>query len=278
MNRLKQHLNDSLQELEMTQAMHASILSGTAAVSAKTRCFTRPLIVLLAVLCLSFITVAAAVYNGWNREAHGFMTWEAYQSITPFKGERPPILSESDERYVIDFQLALPGYEHFTEEQQELLRDYRNREKDATGGGIFNYQSLDDAKNELGIAYLQGKGSKLQDAVSMRVSGPSRWFQVSAKYTLYAPEEGYRIFFNALLNTLGESGFTTTAFLKEEPIIADIHLRRLDCDATLLKWSDDTVMVFFTHEAISYEGSIAFDTPPEDLFAAAVDVLETLHD
>ena len=206
------------------------------------------------------------------------MTWEAYQSITPFKGERPPILSESDERYVIDFQLALPGYEHFTEEQQKLLLDYRNRETDATGGGVFSYQSLQDAKNELGIVYLQGKGLELKDTVSMRVSGPSRWFQVSAKYTLCALEEGYRIFFNALLNTLGESDFTTTAFLKEEPIIADIRLRRLDCDATLLKWSDDSVMVFFTHEAISYEGSITFDAPPEDLFAAAVDVLETLHD
>lgn len=278
MNKLKQHLNDSLQELEMTPAMQASILSGTAVVSTKTHRFIRPLIVLLAVLCLSFVTVAAALYNGWNREAHGFMTWEEYQSITPFKGERPPIISESDKRYVVDFQLALPGYEHFTEEQQELLRDYRNRETDATGGGIFSYQSLNDVKKELGIDYLQGKGLELEDAVSMRISGPSRSFQVLAKYALCSPEDGYRIFFNALLNTNGESSFTTTAFLKEEPLITDIRLRRLDCDATLLKWSDDTVMVFFTHGAISYEGSILFDTLPEDLFAAAVDVLETLHD
>ena len=275
MNELKIHLDNRLQSLEISPALAARILTGTSPV--KKRRLFRPLIVLLAVLCLSAVTVTAAVYGRWNRETYGFMTWDEYHAITPYASERPFFLEETDERYVIDFHLSLPRYENFTQEQQDLLYFYRNRTNDTHNGGVFSYTSLKDAKTELGIEYLQSKQLELEDTVSMRVSGPSSLYQVLARYTLRTPEEGCELFISALLNTSGESDFTTTTFLKQEPLIADHYVRHLSCDVTLLKWSDNQTIAFFTLDSIAYEISIRFATPPKDLFAASLDVLETLH-
>ena len=67
MNRLKQHLNDSLRELEMTPAMEAAILMSAKTPAKTARKRGRVAVAALLVMCMVGITaVAAAVSTGWR--------------------------------------------------------------------------------------------------------------------------------------------------------------------------------------------------------------------
>ena len=62
MNRLKQHLNDSLQELELTPAMEAEILMNVEKPVRKVRFHSRAIVVALLVVCMVSITAVAAAF------------------------------------------------------------------------------------------------------------------------------------------------------------------------------------------------------------------------
>lgn len=67
MNRLKQHLNDSLQKLELTPAMEADILMNAEKPVRKVRFHSRAIVVALLVVCMVSITaVAAVISTGWQ--------------------------------------------------------------------------------------------------------------------------------------------------------------------------------------------------------------------
>lgn len=67
MNRLKQHLNDSLKELELTPAMEAEILMNTQKPVQKVRFRSRAIVAALLVVCMVSITaVAAVISSGWQ--------------------------------------------------------------------------------------------------------------------------------------------------------------------------------------------------------------------
>ena len=65
MNKLKQHLNDSLNELELSPAMEAEILMNTERPARKVRFRSRAVVATLLVVCLLSITaVATAISTG----------------------------------------------------------------------------------------------------------------------------------------------------------------------------------------------------------------------
>lgn len=67
MNRLKQHLNDSLKELELTPAMEAEILMNTQKPVREVRFRSRAIVAALLVVCMVSITaVAAVISSGWQ--------------------------------------------------------------------------------------------------------------------------------------------------------------------------------------------------------------------
>ena len=91
-------------------------------------------------------------------------------------------------------------------------------------------------------------------------------------------DRGRSISMEAILHSGHASEFILSTWPEQAPAMVDCHLDGLDTDVTLVKFSDTHVMYLLLADTVSYNGHINFDQPPKDLFKAAVDVLETLHD
>lgn len=278
MNKLKQRLNDSLNELELSPQAAAAILAQTPAPKATGHRISRAAIPLLAVLALSCVTAAAVNLRSWGHTEQGFMTWEEYQADGSYTAPPPLSWETNEERYVLNYHLDIPAYSRgFTWEQANRLFHYRNGQKDSVGGGVFSYDRLEDAYEELGVCYLQSDALSLDGPVSMRAAGSHRTYQLVARYKLSDTVKGRSIFVEAILHEGAATEFIISTYPEQIPEMADCHLENLDTDVTLVKLSDTSVMFLLLVDTVSYNGSIQFDQSPENLFAASVDVLQSLH-
>lgn len=278
MNELKIQLDNRLQALEVSPALEAKILTGVTSQMKKRRMPLRTAVILIAILCLLGGTAAAVTWRSWGSSVQNFMSWEEYQSVYPFTYERPPTWAADEERYTLVFRLSVPAYSRdLTWDQENKLFHYRNGQKDIHGGGVFTYTTLAEAQAELGINYLQSSRLMLTGDVSMRVAGSHRLYQVVADYTLQDPVQGCTMSVEAILHQQTAAEFIISMQPEQEPEMADHALPALDSDATFIKLSDTQVYYLLLADTISYNGTIRFDTPPEDLFEASLDILETLY-
>lgn len=278
MNELKIQLDSHLQDLTISPALEARILSGTASQTKPRRAPLRTAVILITVLCLLSGTVAAVVRRSWGHTKQGFMTWEEYREIFPYAFDCPPSWDADQERYVLNYHLDIPAYSReFTWEQANKLFHYRNGQKDSVGGGIFTYDTLTEAQEELGVCYLQSDALALDGPISMRTAGSHRSYQLVARYQLRDASGGRSISMEAILHEGLDTEIILSSQPEQIPEMADCRLEKLDTDVTLVKVSDTNVMYVLLADTISYNGHILFDQPPKDLFSAALEVLETLH-
>ena len=153
MNKLKQHLNDSLSELELSPAMEAEILMNTEKPARKVHFRSRAVVAALLVVCMLSVTaVAAVVSSGWN--------WENWADLTviPEQPTHSPLDKES-QAYVTDVidnhqERSSFVYQDSFEEFEEtvgisLLRtdDFRLYVDDSTGKKIDIFIGGPDAAN-----------------------------------------------------------------------------------------------------------------------------------
>ena len=239
MNKLKQHLNDSLQELEMTPAMEADILLNAEKPAKKVRSRSRTVVAALLVVCLlSTTAVATMISSGWN--------WDQWDDLT-----------------VIPEQ---PTHSPLDEESQAFLADVIDNHQER---GSFVYQnSFAEFEETVGISllrtdrfylYVDDSTGKMIDVF---VGGPDAAnAQISALYggDIYG-EDGSRIgllYFDMLAN-LSETPTQVTHRFSEKMMVGALRtqyeIQSLGVVADLIYWPNKpNVYAFFQYNDASYK-------------------------
>lgn len=264
MNKLKQHLNDSLNELELSPAMEAEILLNTERPARKVRFRSRAVVAALLVVCLLSVTaVAAVVSSGWN--------WENWDDLTviPEQPTHSP-LDEGPQAYLAekiaakerdvafdtfeDFQKTL-GYSLLHADRMQLLAD-------SSTGQLINFYvgGMDSASAQLCATY----GGDLYNEIG---------------------EEMGVLYLDTILD-LDEMPEAVPFRIDPESMSGAIRsqheIQSLGIVADLVSWPDrHTVYAFFLYDNASYVvygSAVHPSTGPETAVEGFCSLLELLHE
>ena len=267
MNKLKQHLNDSLQELEMTPAMEAEILLNTESPARKVRFRSRAVVAALLVVCLLSITaVATAISTGWD--------WSLWDDLT--------VLPEQ------------PTHAPLDEESQAYLADVIDNHQER---GSFVYQdSFSEFEDTVGISLLRTDDMRLYvddstgKKIDVFVGGPDAAnAQINALYggDIHG-EDGSRIglLYLDMSIDFSENPTQVTHRFSEKMMVGALRtqyeIQSLGVVADLIYWPNKPdVYAFFQYDDASYRvdgcSVEAFDDPACAL-ETFCSLLELLHD
>lgn len=271
MNRLKQHLNDSLQELEMTSAMQAEIFRKTEKPVRKARFRSRAAVAALLVVCMMGITaVAAVVSTGWRWNPadlqNGLMTPNTYQGL-PQK--------------TLDYLEGL-----IAAKQREI-----------------GFDTFEEFEETMGFSLLQAEGMHLIDSrvdktepkplIDVRVSGLDlSSAKIRAQYSGDIRDDkgnrlGRLIVLPAVADLSAEPQAIPFEYENAENVrgtatLSQYEIQALGVTADLISWSDSmSVDAYFTYKGVTYRmivtsgGRVAY--PPAAVSRACA-LLELLHD
>ena len=267
MNRLKQHLNDSLNELELSPAMEAEILLNTERPARKVRFRSRAVVATLLVVCLLSITaVATAISTGWD--------WSLWDDLT--------VLPEQ------------PTHAPLDEESQAYLADVIDNHQER---GSFVYQdSFSEFEETVGISLLRTDDMRLYvndstgKKIDVFVGGPdAATAQINARYGGDIYDEGGNIiglmYLDMLVDFSEEPTQVTHSFDSETmsgELRSQYEIQSLGVVADLIYWPNKpSVYAFFQYDDASYRvdgcSVEAFDDPACAL-ETFCSLLELLHD
>ena len=267
MNRLKQHLNDSLQELEMTPALQAEIFMKTEKPAARKH--GRVAVAALLVMCMVGITaVAAVVSTGW--------TWDP-----------------TDLRTVV---MEPATYGRLPKKTLDYLSDLIAADQREIG-----FDSFEAFEETMGFPLLRAEGMQLVDARvdktepkslinvhigGLDVSSAQLWITYSGDIRDDKGNFGGRLVVPAAVVDLSAAPQQVPHHYEgrnmAEATLSQYEIQALGVTADLLSWADRmSVDTYFTYEGVTYQifvasgGRVAY--PPAAVSRACA-ILETLHD
>ncbi len=238
MNKLNQHLNDSLSELELSPSMEAEILMNAEKPARKVRFRSRAVVTALLVVCLLSVTaVAAVISTGWD--------WSLWNDLTviPEQPTHAP-LAETSQAYLAD-----------------VIDNHQER-------GSFVYQdSFAEFEETVGISLLRTDDMRLYvddstgKKIDVFVGGPdSANAQINALYggDIHG-EDGCRIglmYFDMLVDFRENPTQVTHSFSEKMMVGAlrtQYEIQSLGVVADLIYWPNKpTVYAFFQYDDASY--------------------------
>ena len=267
MNRLKQHLYDSLQELEMTPALQAEIFMKTEKSAARKH--GRVAAAALLVMCMVGITaVAAVVSTGW--------TWDP-----------------TDLRTVV---MEPATYGRLPKKTLDYLSDLIAADQREIG-----FDSFEAFEETMGFPLLRAEGMQLVDArvdktepkslINVRIGGldvssAQLWITYSGDIRDDKGNFLGRLVVPAAVVDLSAAPLQVPHHYEgrnmAEATLSQYEIQALGVTADLLSWADRmSVDTYFTHEGVTYQmvvasgGRVAY--PPAAVSRACA-ILETLHD
>ena len=238
MNQLKQHLNDSLQELELTPAMEAEILMNAEKPAQKVRFRSRAVVAALLVVCMVSITAVAALgSSGW--------IWYKQDELTA--------------------QPEQPTHSPLDEQSQAYLSEVIDNHQEH---GSFVYQdSFAEFEETVGISLLRTDDMRLYvndstgKKIDVFVGGPDAAnAQINALYggDIHG-EDGCRIglmYFDMLVDFRENPTQVTHSFSEKMMVSAlrtQYEIQSLGVVADLIYWPNKpTVCAFFQYDGASY--------------------------
>ena len=275
MNRLKQHLNDSLQELEMTPAMQAEIFMKTEKPVRKARFRSRAAVAALLVVCMMGITaVAAVVSSGWQIQKEG----------------RELVATPDQPTHAQLSKKAMKLIEQCIETKERRL-GYDTPEQFADN---FGYELLHI--DPLQLEVFDG----VQKNIRVNVGGlHAESAQITARYhgrifDENGKQKAYVSVDTCLDMDVDPHDITHTyAFESEDgdeslgqnPEFSTYELADLGVTAQIMSWPEDVFMgieAFFIYENVTYNVSVDVPTnihsTHESMLADCYAILDTLHE
>ena len=286
MNRLKQHLNDSLQELELTPAMEAEILMNAEKPAQKVRFRSRAMVAALLVVCMVSITAVAAVMStGWQQNPVIFETREERIARLQKTGMLPDSVSLEDisGAYQVEFTNEQPQHAPLSDKAITELENFPTFTIEEEIFAVNYYPSLTEVEEHLGFSLLSADGfSTLEDkGVRIEISQPAApELELSMGYRLYSEKGDASIRFMPRLSTKAQPNPRTASLsLTESPTIFQYEIESLGVTAdVVLENRNFPADVFLTYENISYILSISIPQNISNRALYVCDLLETLHD
>ena len=274
MNRLKQHLNDSLKELELTPAMEAEILMNAEKPVRKVRFRSRAVVAALLVVCLLSVTAVATVMSsGWHIHKEG-----KELVATPDQ----PTHAQLPKKAMTLIEKCI--------ETKERRLGYDNSEQFADA---FGYKLLK-------IDSLQLEGyDDVQKNIRVNVGGlHAETAQITARYhgRIYSENGNQKAYVS--IDTCLDMDVDpldrphTFAFESEDgdeslgqhPVFSTYYLSDLGVTAEIMSWPEDIFLgieAFFIYENVTYNVSVHVKTninsTHESMLADCYTILDTLH-
>ena len=286
MNRLKQHLNDSLKELELTPAMEAEILMNAKKPVRTVRFRSRAIVAALLVVCMVSITaVAAVISTGWQQNPVIFETREERIARLQ-KTEMLPnnvSLENISGAYQVEFTNEQPQYVPLSDQAITELENFPTFTIEDEIFAVNYYPSLADVEEQLGFSLLSADGFSVLEnkGVRIEISEPAApELELSMRYRLYSEKGDASIRFSPRLSTKTQPNPRTASFaLTESPTIFQYKIESLGVTAdVMLENRNFPVDVFLTYDDISYILSISIPQNISNRALYVCDLLETLHD
>lgn len=274
MNQLKQHLNDSLNELEMTPAMEAEILMNTEKPARKVRFRSRAVVAALLVVCMVSITAVAAAASGWSLRKEG-----------------KKLVATPDQ----------PTHEQLSEKAMKLIEKcIETKER------RFGYDAPEQFADAFGYELLKIDPLQLeafddvQKNIRVNVGGlHAENAQITARYhgRLYdenGKQEAFVSVFTCLDMDVDPTDTTHPYMFESEdgdeslgqhPVFSTYALSKLDVIAEIVSWPEDIhsgIRAFFIYKDVTYKVSIHVSTniasTHESMLADCYAILDTLHE
>lgn len=274
MNKLKQTLDNSLQELELSPALEAEILMNTAQPARKLRFRSRAVIAALLVVCMLSITaVAAAVGSGWSIRKEGKLLVATPDQPTHAQLSRKAMklieqcIETKDRRFGYDTPEQFAdnfGYEllHIDPLQLEPFDDVQKNIRVNVGG--LHAESAQITARYHGRIFGENGKQKAYVSVDTCLDMDVDPHDITHTYA-FESEDG------------DES-------LGQHPVFSSYYLSDLGVTAQIMSWPEDIHMgieAFFTHENVTYNVSIHVSTKiqstHESMLSDCYAVLDMLH-
>lgn len=258
MNRLKQHLNDSLQELEMTPAMQAEIFRKTEKPVRAARKHGRVAIAALLVMCMVGITAVATQIAGWTFDMH----------------------REAEDLYVNSFCGTVPTHQPFTEAAMEHFYTLPEL-REGSPARVGRYTSFEEYEKLVGDRILRAAGMELAEKdvleswVRIRENGD---VLITTHYKLVSADGQGSIMLIARADTSKtpvDSVYESETY--QPGHVSSYEIVGLGVTAQMIVSNGIFVDGVFNYEDMSYSFSI---TPPDtetDPITYACALLETLY-
>lgn len=274
MNRLKQHLNDSLQELELTPAMEAEILMNAEKPARKVRFRSRAVVAALLVVCMVSITAVAAAASGWSLRKEG-----------------KKLVATPDQ----------PTHEQLSEKAMKLIEKcIETKER------RFGYDAPEQFADAFGYELLKIDPLQLeafddvQKNIRVNVGGlHAETAQITTRYhgRIYSENGNQKAYVS--IDTCLDMDVDpldcphTFAFESEDgdeslgqhPVFSTYYLSDLGVTAEIMSWPEDIFMgieAFFIYENVTYNVSVHVKTninsTHESMLADCYAILDTLHE
>ncbi len=275
MNRLKQHLNDSLQELEMTPAMEAEILMQTEKPVRKARFRSRAAVAALLVVCMMGITaVAAVVGSGLSLQKDGNRLVATPAQLTHAQLSRK----------------AMKLIEKCIETKERRL-GYDDPEQfaDAFGYKLLQVDGLQlEANSVFNCNILTNVGGLHSETAQITTYYHGRIYDETGKQTAHLSfdtcldmdEEPLERFHGYIFQS--EDGDET---LGQNPVTSTYLIPALGVTADIMSWPEDLhlgIEAFFIYENVTYNVSVDVPTnihsTHESMLADCCAILDTLHE
>ncbi|MBO4929401.1 MAG: hypothetical protein J6D61_03050 [Clostridia bacterium] len=257
MNQLKQHLNDSLKELELTPAMEAEILMNAEKPARKVRFRSRAVVAALLVVCMVSITAVAAVMSatGWSHGDAHYISRDAAIAELQQVSELPEGFlerySDTDGFYILTFTPELSQYPPLSVQAIEHLRPFVSNKQFQ-----ISYSSFDELEEKLGIHLLRfSEVLDTPDCIHTHASSVDpEDFQWSAQYDQCDFDNRYFVSVNALLDTAKQPvPVTYELWLLEESQVTQCEIPSLGVVADIVLFRENSAMIYLVCEGISYE-------------------------
>lgn len=275
MNRLKQHLNDSLQELEMTPAMQAEIFRKAEKPARAARKHGRMAIAALLVMCMVGITaVAAVVSSGWQIQKEG-----RELVATPDQPTHAQLSKKAMkliEKCIVTKERRL-GYD--TLEQFADAFGYKLLQVD---GLQLEVNSVFNCNIFTNVGGLHAETAQITTDYHGRIynTDGSRKATVCFDACLDMDEDPHDRFHKYYFES--EDGDES---LGQHPAFSTYYLSDLGVTAEIMSWPEDVFMgieAFFIYENVTYNVSVDVPTnihsTHESMLADCYAILDTLHE
>ncbi len=277
MNKLNQHLNDSLSELELSSSMEAEILMNAEKPARKVRFRSRAVVTALLVVCLLSVTaVAAVVSSGWNHGNAEYVSMQELQQTHDLPERFTEKYSDVEGLYILTFTPELSPYPPLSAQAMAHIRPFI-----ANKQFKIPYSSFEEIEGKLGIHLLQT--SALTNATNQIITHASSTnpedFQWSASYELADLDKKHFMAVNVLLDTLEQpEPVTYELWLQEESQVFQYDISALAVTADMVLLRENSVMIYLVYNGIAYEIQVTTGwNSGENPVELACDLLETLH-
>lgn len=274
MNQLKQHLNDSLQELELTPAMEAEILMNAEKPARKVRFRSRAMVAALLVVCMVSITaVAAVVGSGLSLQKNGNRLVATPDQLTHAQLSKKAMklietCIETRERQIYfddpeQFSAAF-GYRLLMVDDLQLEANSVSMKNIYVNVGGLHAETAQITTHYRGRIYDESGKQKAH---------------LSFDTCLDMDTEPIERFHGYIFESEDESDFPGQA-----PVLSTYDLPALGVTADIMSWPDDPFLgieAFFIYENVTYNVSVDVPTnihsTHESMLADCYAILDTLH-